>query len=124
MLKIMIFFLATAKIEISQPSEGVRRSSWVFWKAGDALHTKIAFLPEKNIGEVLRKLEESSRRPKNQHKITNKISTFFEIFLKTSQTSPFFVSGRNAIFVRIASPAFQNTQELHSTPSGDEIRAF
>ena len=42
--KIKRKFLDAAKIEISQPSEGVRRSSWVFWIATDALRTKMTFL--------------------------------------------------------------------------------
>ena len=39
---------------ISSPDspEGVEWGSWVFWKAGDALRTKMAFLPEKNRGGV------------------------------------------------------------------------
>ena len=32
---------------------GLRRSSWVFWKAGDALRTQMAFLSEKRFWEKI-----------------------------------------------------------------------
>ena len=38
--------------------EGVRRSSWVFWKAGDALRTKMAFPPEKKEGKFPKVFDE------------------------------------------------------------------
>ena len=55
----------------SQPG-GVRRSSWVFWKAEDALRTKMAFPPEKSFWNFLEKKVEKNKIFKNLKKIKKK----------------------------------------------------
>ena len=66
------------QMALTLPPEGVRRSSWVFWIAGDALRTKMAFPPEKSFGFFFGKKVEKIKNNKN-HQI------FIEIFEKSIQ---------------------------------------
>ena len=65
------------QMTLTLPSEGVRRSSWVFWIAGDALRTKMAFPPEKSFGKNSENVDEKIQNSKNQQKsTTNRKSNF------------------------------------------------
>ena len=54
-------------MKISQASEGVGRSSWVFCKAGDAKRTKMAFPPEKSFGKTCGNSEGKSKKSEKSH---------------------------------------------------------
>ena len=68
------------QMALTLPSEGVRRSSWVFWIAGDALRTKMAFPPEKSFGKISENFDEKITNSKKQQKSTKNRKSNFNDF--------------------------------------------